>query len=148
MVESGVDMGIELVEEGFQPEYAKEGDAGMTCMARVDSEVIIPPGKCELIPLGFKVEIPNQHIGGFLLPRSGQGHKNGMILGNGTGVIDSGYRGEVMASIWNRKEYAPIRIKRGDRICQIVFLPVVRANFYAKTLSASDRGEGGFGSTG
>lgn len=143
------DIGIELVEEGFDPEYAKDGDAGMDCRARIPDMVIIAPDQVQLIPLGFKLKIPSEHMGGFLMPRSGAGHKQGMILGNSTGVIDSGYRGEVMASVWNRG-HDPIRINRGDKICQIVFLPVIRASFYAADISGStsDRGAGGFGSTG
>lgn len=142
------DMKLELIEEGFMPEYADEGDAGMDCRARIDSELVIFPGKAELVPLGFKVEIPNNQIGGFLFPKSGRGHKEGIVLGNCIGVIDSGYRGEVMASILNRNDSEAIRIKPGQKVCQIVFLPVIKADFYQGVVGMTSRGDGGFGSTG
>jgi len=142
------DMKFELIAEGFTPEYADDGDAGMDCRARLDEELIVFPGQAELVPLGFKIEIPNNQIGGFLFPKSGRGHKEGLILGNCIGVIDSGYRGEVMASIWNRNSNEALRIKPGQKVCQIVFLPIIRADLYHGAVGHTTRGEGGFGSTG
>ena len=106
------------------------------------------PGQTELIPTGIAIHIEDTGIAAVLLPRSGMGHKHGIVLGNLTGLIDSDYQGQIFVSCWNRSENA-FTIKPGDRIAQMVFIPVVRADFnLVDGFEQSERGQGGFGSTG
>ena len=136
-----------VCEEGFVPTYAHEGDAGADMRAAIEKPVRIMPGKSAWIPLGVRVEIPEGHVG-LQFPRSGLGCNHGICLANGTGVIDSGYRGEVRAKLLNLGR-EPFTVNPGDRICQLVILPYTKAKFWTvDELSESDRGADGYGSTG
>ena len=130
------------------PTYASEGSAGLDLRACINDPVAINPGKTELIPTGISIFIKDPGYAGLILPRSGLGHKHGIVLGNLVGLIDSDYQGELFISTWNRGTTS-FTINSLDRIAQLVIVPVSKATFnlvsdYAK----SDRGDGGFGSTG
>lgn len=130
------------------PEYATEGSAGVDLVACIDAPMELAPQQTQLIPTGIAIHINNPGVVAMLYPRSGLGHKHGVVLGNLTGVIDSDYQGQVFVSLWNRSATA-YTINPGDRIAQMVFLPVVKADFQlVEEFNASTRGEGGFGSTG
>ncbi len=130
------------------PEYATHGSAGMDLRACVESEITLEPGQCELIPTGIAVHIADPGLAAILLPRSGLGHKHGIVLGNLVGLIDSDYQGQLFVSCWNRGQRSFV-VKVGERIAQMVIVPVVQANFeIVEEFNASDRGEGGFGHTG
>jgi dUTP pyrophosphatase len=130
------------------PEYATEGSAGLDLRACLDQKTILSPGETILIPTGLSIYIGNPEWAAMLLPRSGLGHKHGIVLGNLVGLIDSDYQGPLMVSCWNRgKEDFIIEI--GERIAQMVIVPVVQVGFdIVSDFKESDRGEGGFGSTG
>ena len=130
------------------PTYASEGSAGLDLRACVNDPLVIDPGNTELIPTGISIFIQDPGYAGLILPRSGLGHKHGIVLGNLVGLIDSDYQGELFISTWNRGT-SSFTINSLDRIAQLVIVPVSQATFnmvsdYAK----SDRGDGGFGSTG
>lgn len=130
------------------PAYATEGSAGLDLRACIDEPLAVQPGETHLVPTGFAMHINDPGLAAVLLPRSGLGHKHGLVLGNLTGLIDSDYQGQVYVSCWNRggKTYT---IEPGERICQMVFVPVVQARFsVVKEFDQSDRGEGGFGHSG
>lgn len=133
--------------------YSTEGAAGMDLRACIDTPILLERGgESFLIPTGIAIHIKDPSIAAFILPRSGMGHKEGLILGNGTGLIDSDYQGELFISAWARPhgdKPAPV-IHPGDRIAQLVFMPVAHVLFnWVTTFEAdTDRGEGGFGSTG
>ena len=130
------------------PTYASEGSAGLDLRACIDDPVIINPGKTELIPTGISIFIQDPGYAGLILPRSGLGHKHGIVLGNLVGLIDSDYQGELFISIWNRG-ITSFTINSLDRIAQLVIVPVSQATFnLVSDYSKSDRGDGGFGSTG
>lgn len=130
------------------PHYATGGSAGMDLRALLDTPLEIRPGETQLIPTGIAIHIGDPGLAAVLLPRSGLGHKHGIVLGNLTGLIDSDYQGQLFVSCWNRGNDA-FTIKPGDRIAQMVFVPVVQASFeIVKSFDESDRGEGGFGHTG
>ncbi len=130
------------------PEYASEGAAGLDLRACLDESLILDPGACELIPTGFAMHLQDPQLAAMLLPRSGLGHKHGIVLGNLVGLIDSDYQGQVFVSCWNRSS-EPFTIEPGERIAQMVLVPIVTANFeVVKEFKASERGEGGFGHTG
>ena len=136
-----------LIKE-HTPTYASEGSAGLDLRACINDPVVINPGKTELIPTGVSIFIKDTGYAGLILPRSGLGHKHGIVLGNLVGLIDSDYQGELFISTWNRGT-SSFTINSLDRIAQLVIVPVSQATFnmvsdYAK----SDRGDGGFGSTG
>jgi dUTP pyrophosphatase len=136
-----------LIKEHI-PTYASEGSAGLDLRACINDPVVINPGKTELIPTGISIFIQDPGYAGLILPRSGLGHKHGIVLGNLVGLIDSDYQGELFISTWNRGT-SSFTINSLDRIAQLVIVPVSQATFnmvsdYAK----SDRGDGGFGSTG
>lgn len=136
-----------VCEEGFVPTYAHDGDAGADMRAAIPEPVTIQPGASKWVGTGVRVEIPSGHVG-LQFPRSGLGCNNGICLANGTGVIDSGYRGEVRAKMLNLGS-EPFTVNPGDRICQLVIIPYTRAKFWTvDELSESDRGEDGYGSTG
>jgi dUTP pyrophosphatase len=138
-----------LKKDEFKMGYAKPGDAGIDVRACVERPTRVNAMTSVLIPLGFKVHIGRDDIVAVLLPRSGMGHKNGIVLGNLVGVIDSEYQGQVFASCWNRNEYQDWIIEPMDKIAQMVFLPVIQAEFnLVDSFEESERGEGGFGSTG
>ena len=130
------------------PEYATEGSAGMDLRACIDETLTLEAGDTQLIPTGIAIHIANNNLAATLLPRSGLGHKHGIVLGNLVGLIDSDYQGQLYISCWNRSDNA-FTIEVGDRIAQMVFVPVVQVTLNkVDDFSESDRGEGGFGSSG
>ena len=130
------------------PQHSTPGSAGMDLRACIDAPLVLAPGAAEMIPTGISVYIENPGFAAMLLPRSGLGHKNGIVLGNLVGLIDSDYQGPLMVSTWNRGA-APFTIQPGDRIAQMVIVPVVQATFeVVEEFSATLRGSGGFGSSG
>lgn len=130
------------------PAYATDGSAGLDLRAALDAPLDLAPGDAALVPSGLAIHIADPHLCAVVLPRSGLGHRHGIVLGNGTGLIDADYQGPLLVSTWNRGA-APYRIAPGDRIAQLVLLPVVRARLQVvDTFEQSARGEGGFGHTG
>lgn len=130
------------------PRYGTEGAAGLDMIACLDNPLVLKPGDTHLIPTGVAIHIGDQGLAAVLLPRSGLGHKHGIVLGNLVGLIDSDYQGQIFVSCWNRGQQA-FTIEPGDRIAQMVFVPVVKAEFEIVTdFDASQRGSGGFGHTG
>lgn len=130
------------------PRYATDGAAGLDLAACIDSPAILKAGATELIPTGIAIHITDPNYAAVLLPRSGLGHKHGIVLGNLTGLIDSDYQGQVFVSCWNRGD-ADFTINPGMRIAQMVILPVAQAKFnVVESFQQSERGGGGFGSTG
>ena len=130
------------------PNYATPGSAGLDLRACLDEPLELLPGKTELIPTGIAIHIGDASLAAVLLPRSGMGHKHGIVLGNLTGLIDSDYQGQIFVSCWNRSKRA-FAISPGDRIAQMVFIPVVQAQFnVVEDFDETDRAQGGFGSTG
>lgn len=130
------------------PAHATDGSAGVDLRACVDEKITLNPGETKLIPTGMAVHIADPSLAATLLPRSGLGHKHGVVLGNLVGLIDSDYQGQVFASLWNRGD-TPFDIEPGDRICQMVFVPVVQVDFdIVEEFDQSQRGDGGFGHTG
>ena len=137
-----------LHNEFSAPSYATPGSAGLDLVACIDSSVSLEPGDCQLINSGMAVHIKDPSIAAVLLPRSGLGHKNGIVLGNLTGLIDSDYQGEIKMSIWNRSSKI-FEVNPGDRIAQMVFIPIIRPEFeLVDDFIASERAEGGFGHSG
>ena len=130
------------------PEYATEGSAGMDLRACLDGPVTLAPGDTHLVPTGIAIHIGDPGLAAMLLPRSGLGHKHGIVLGNLTGLIDSDYQGQLFVSVWNRGSES-FTIEPGERIAQLVLVPVVQAQFKLVTeFAPSQRAEGGFGHTG
>lgn len=130
------------------PTYATEGSAGLDLRACLDTPLTLKPGDTELLKTGLSLHIADPNLAAMILPRSGLGHKHGIVLGNLVGLIDSDYQGELMVSCWNRGQ-TTFTIEPGDRIAQLVLVPVVQADFdIVEAFDASLRGEGGFGSTG
>ncbi|MBW8191211.1 dUTP diphosphatase [Neiella marina] len=130
------------------PAYATDGSAGLDLRACVDGPLVIGPGETKLIETGIAIHIGDASLAATILPRSGLGHKHGIVLGNLVGLIDSDYQGPLMVSCWNRGSEA-FTIEPGDRIAQLVFLPVVQAKFnVVASFDETDRGEGGFGHSG
>ena len=130
------------------PAYATEHSAGLDLRAALDAPLELQPGDAALIPSGLAIHIADPALCAVLLPRSGLGHKHGIVLGNGTGLIDADYQGPLLISVWNRGRDA-FSIEPGDRIAQLVILPVVRATLQVvDTFTDSARGAGGFGHTG
>jgi dUTP pyrophosphatase len=130
------------------PAYATPGSAGLDLRACLDAPLVLKPGQTELIPTGLAIHIGDPLLAAIILPRSGLGHKHGIVLGNLIGLIDSDYQGALMVSCWNRGN-ADFTVQPMERIAQLVIVPVVQASFRVVTeFGASDRGESGFGSTG
>ena len=130
------------------PAYATTGSAGLDLRALVEEGFDIQPGETKLIPTGLSIYIADPNLAAVILPRSGLGHKNGIVLGNLVGLIDSDYQGPLMVSMWNRGSQ-PFRVEVGDRIAQLVFVPVVQAEFnIVSEFEQTDRGAGGFGHSG
>jgi dUTP pyrophosphatase len=133
---------------GHLPAYATPGSAGLDLRACLDAPLVLEPGQAELIPTGIAIHIADPGLAAMILPRSGLGHKHGIVLGNLVGLIDSDYQGPLMVSCWNRGASA-FTVQPLERIAQLVIVPVVQAAFRrVDDFSASDRGAGGFGSTG
>ncbi len=130
------------------PDYATASSAGLDLRAMLKEPLVLAPGVSELVPSGLAIHIGDPGLCAVVLPRSGLGHKQGLVLGNLTGLIDADYQGPLMISLWNRSAL-PVTVQPGDRVAQLVFLPIARATWrMVDTFAASERGEGGFGHTG
>ena len=130
------------------PNYATDGSAGLDMRACIDEPLTVSPGDAKLVPTGIAIHIGDGGLAAVLLPRSGLGHKHGLVLGNLTGLIDSDYQGQVFISCWNRGSKA-YEIKPGERIAQMVFVPVEQVRFVVvEEFQNSERGDGGFGHSG
>ncbi|MBS9778025.1 MAG: dUTP diphosphatase [Gammaproteobacteria bacterium] len=130
------------------PTYATNGSAGLDLRALLDEQLRLNPGETKLIPTGMAIHIADPHYAAVILPRSGLGHKHGIVLGNLVGLIDSDYQGQLFVSCWNRGNES-FTIEVGDRIAQLVIVPVAQVEFdIVEDFNESNRGEGGFGSTG
>jgi len=130
------------------PAYATPGAAGMDLRALLTEPLVLAPGETKLIPTGIAIHVGDPHLAAVILPRSGLGHKHGIVLGNLVGLIDSDYQGQLMVSCWNRGR-EPFTVQIGERIAQLMFVPVVQAQFEVVTdFQSSERGHGGFGSSG
>lgn len=130
------------------PHYATGGSAGLDMRACIDDAIIVEPGETVLVPTGLAIHIEDPALAAVLLPRSGLGHKHGLVLGNLTGLIDSDYQGQVFISCWNRSASA-YEVQPAERIAQMVFVPIEQVKFQVVTdFGESDRGDGGFGHTG
>jgi dUTP pyrophosphatase len=142
---------VKILDERIRqqlPTYATPGSAGLDLRACIDQAMTIEPGQTELIPTGMAIHIDSPELAALILPRSGLGHKHGIVLGNLVGLIDSDYQGQLFVSCWNRGS-TPFVLNPMERIAQLVIVPVVRADFnIVDDFSASERGAGGFGSTG
>jgi len=142
---------VKILDERLRarlPEYATPGAAGLDLRACVDAPLVIEPGATHLVKTGIAIHICDPGFAALILPRSGLGHKNGIVLGNLVGLIDSDYQGELMLSTWNRGD-APFTLNPLERLAQLVIVPVVQAHFnVVEDFGASERGAGGFGSTG
>lgn len=130
------------------PAYATEGSAGMDLRAMLERPLEIAPGETHLIPTGMAIHVEDPKLAAVILPRSGLGHKHGIVLGNLVGLIDSDYQGQIFVSLWNRGRES-FTLQPMERIAQLVVVPVLQVGFnVVDTFTESDRGEGGFGSTG
>jgi len=130
------------------PQHATEGSAGVDMRACIDDPLTVEPGKTELIPTGLAIHVEDPGLAAVLLPRSGLGHKHGIVLGNLVGLIDSDYQGQVYVSCWNRSAQ-PFVVEPGERIAQMVIVPVVQMDFeVVEEFDRSERGAGGFGHSG
>jgi len=130
------------------PEYATDGSAGLDLRACIDEEITLQPGQTELVPTGLAIHIADPSLAAVILPRSGLGHKHGIVMGNLVGLIDSDYQGQLFVSTWNRGK-EDFTLKPGERLAQMVFVPVVQAEFeLVEDFDQSQRGEGGFGHSG
>ena len=137
-----------LGTEFEMPDYATAGSAGMDLRACVEQDTTIEPGETVLIPTGMSIYVADPSLAAVLLPRSGLGHKHGIVLGNLTGLIDSDYQGPLMVSLWNRSD-SSFTVQAGDRIAQMIIVPIVQAQFeIVEDFVESDRASGGFGHTG
>jgi dUTP pyrophosphatase len=138
-----------LTEQFDLPAYHTEGAAALDLRAMIsENELVIRPGEVVLIPTGFAIHIKDPQFAAVILPRSGLGHAHGIVLGNLVGLIDSDYQGQLQVSCWNRSE-VPYKVGFGDRLAQLMFVPVLRASFeVVEQFQQTDRGTGGFGSTG
>lgn len=142
---------IKLLDARLQdcmPDYATPGSAGLDLRACIDAQIKIQPGETLLIPSGIAIHLADPSVAAMILPRSGLGHKHGIVLGNLVGLIDSDYQGQILVSIWNRSQTV-FTIEPLERIAQLVIVPIIHASFnVVKDFKLSQRGEKGFGSTG
>ena len=130
------------------PAYATEASAGLDLRAALEAPLVLGPGETALLPSGIAIHLADPHLCAVVLPRSGLGHRHGIVLGNGTGLIDADYQGPLLISVWNRGREA-FAIQPGDRIAQLVVMPIARVQLQVvDTFADSARGEGGFGHTG
>ncbi|RTR03380.1 dUTP diphosphatase [Halomonas nitroreducens] len=144
-------LAVKLLDERLRdhlPHYATTGSAGMDLRALLDAPLVLAPGDCELVRTGLAIHIADPGLAGMILPRSGLGHKHGIVLGNLVGLIDSDYQGELMISVWNRGS-TPFTVEPFERLAQYVLVPVVQAELQVvDDFNASVRGDDGFGSSG
>ena len=141
-------MAPEFIQEFGLPEYSTEGSAGLDLRACLDSALTLEPGQTQLIPTGIAIHIKDPSFAAVILPRSGMGHKHGIVLGNLVGLIDADYQGQLFVSCWNRSD-TPYSMSRGERLAQLVVVPVVQVAFnQVESFEDTERGEGGFGHTG
>ena len=151
MTATAAHIALKVLDERIRahlPAYATAGSAGMDLRACIDAPRTLAPGEVELVPTGVAIHVADPGLAAMILPRSGLGHKHGIVLGNLVGLIDSDYQGPLMVSLWNRGK-APFTIQPLDRIAQLIIVPVVRAHFdVVDSFEATARSEGGFGSTG
>lgn len=134
--------------QAYLPAYGTQGAAGLDLRACLEEPLAILPDECVLIPTGIALHIQDPSLCGLIFPRSGLGHKHGIILGNGVGVIDSDYQGEIKVSLWNRSKN-PFRLEPFDRIAQLLLMPIEKITFsIVESFSPTERGSAGFGSTG
>ncbi|MEC9483669.1 MAG: dUTP diphosphatase [Halomonas sp.] len=145
-------LAVKILDERIRnyplPHYATQGSAGMDLRALLDTPLTLAPGDCELVRTGLAVHIADPGLAGLILPRSGLGHKHGIVLGNLVGLIDSDYQGELMISVWNRGQH-PFTLEPGERLAQYVLVPVVQAELeVVEDFDVSRRGVGGFGHSG
>lgn len=142
---------IKIIDQKIKdklPHYATNGSAGLDLRACIDETMVVNPGQTVLIPTGFAIHIEDNNLCAMILPRSGLGHKHGIVLGNLVGLIDSDYQGQLFVSVWNRGQDA-FELNPMERIAQLVIVPVVQVQFnLVDDFSSTDRGEQGFGSTG
>lgn len=142
---------VKIIDEKMRmllPNYATHGSAGLDLRACIDEQIILKPGQTILVPTGIAIYIENSELCGMILPRSGLGHKHGIVLGNLVGLIDSDYQGQLFISIWNRGDQI-FELNPMERIAQLVIVPVVQVGFdIVDEFGVSSRGSGGFGSTG
>ena len=130
------------------PAYATSGSAGLDLRAATDSDMVVEPGQTVLVPTGMAIHLADPTLAAMILPRSGLGHKHGIVLGNLVGLIDSDYQGQLMVSVWNRGD-TPFKLAPLERIAQLIIVPVVQVALnIVDDFAGSERGEGGFGSTG
>ncbi|WP_022960956.1 dUTP diphosphatase [Halopseudomonas pelagia] len=130
------------------PHYATAGSAGLDLRAMLQEPLVLEPGQTQLLPTGLAIHIADPGLAAMILPRSGMGHKHGIVLGNLVGLIDSDYQGELMVSCWNRSQ-SPFTIEPGERIAQLILVPVLQAELdIVESFDDSQRGAGGFGHTG
>lgn len=152
MIASTLDVQIKILNPAlsteYWPQYATAGSAGLDLRACIEAPITLNPSETYLLPTGLAIFLANPNFAAMILPRSGLGHKNGIVLGNLVGLIDSDYQGELKVSVWNRSNEAFV-IEPMMRIAQLVIVPVVQADFkVVNEFTLSERGEGGFGSTG
>ncbi|HAY29665.1 MAG TPA: dUTP diphosphatase [Candidatus Accumulibacter phosphatis] len=151
MAERNLQVDIRLLDARLReqpPHYATAGSAGLDLRACIEQPVTIAPGETRLIPTGIAIHLGDPGLAAMILPRSGLGHKHGIVLGNLVGLIDSDYQGEIMVSTWNRG-HASFTLRPLDRLAQLVVVPVLQMSFnVVDHFAASTRGDGGFGSTG
>ncbi|MEY4120756.1 MAG: hypothetical protein RLZZ472_1147 [Pseudomonadota bacterium] len=142
---------VKILDERMRnnlPQYATSGSAGLDLRACLDEAIVIEPGQTVLVPTGLSIFLDDPGYAALILPRSGLGHKHGIVLGNLVGLIDSDYQGQLMVSTWNRGQTA-FKLEPMERLAQLVIVPVAQVEWVEVTeFSASDRGAGGFGSTG
>jgi dUTP pyrophosphatase len=130
------------------PHYATSGSAGLDLRACIDAPLLLEPGKSELLPTGLSIYVEDPGLAAVILPRSGLGHKHGIVLGNLVGLIDSDYQGPLMVSVWNRGR-EPFTVQPGERIAQLIVVPVVQVDLeVVEDFAATSRGAGGFGHSG
>ncbi|MAR95758.1 MAG: dUTP diphosphatase [Gammaproteobacteria bacterium] len=130
------------------PKYETKGSAGLDLRACIDEKLILKPSKTEMVPMGFAIHLEDEGLAALVIPRSGLGSKHGIVLGNLVGLIDSDYQGELMVPAWNRSNEV-FEINPGDRIAQMIIVPIVQANFeIVEDFEKSERGVKGFGSSG
>ncbi|GGY24195.1 dUTP diphosphatase [Paludibacterium paludis] len=130
------------------PDYATQGSAGLDLRAAIETDILLAPGETHLVPTGIAIHLADPGLAAMILPRSGLGHKHGIVLGNLVGLIDSDYQGQLFVSVWNRSQET-FRLAPLERIAQLIVVPVVQVGFnIVEDFDASHRGEGGFGSTG